>query len=570
MSEVFDAAAQALTRASRDVADHGRPAADAPEARHFAVLLIKRLVDDRDVVDIGELCPLGQPSIVRRGTPPDTPAAGHSGLGRDADPRRVPGARRRRTGTGGECHPARPRAVQPHRRARFAPPRRFRQPRLRPRVVRRGPCGSPSSREARPPTRPASPRRSDRPARSSGGSRRAATPEQASTELAGLAAVLGQSADAIVPIESLAPDDDVVPSGVARARATPEDASLAGSFLTYARLSGEVAAPLGQRWGRAPIRTAGRTRPAATPAAPPAVPTAEEAVDIGTLLYRGDAALRRADIVRQDLTNLLRAGAGLSSHPPAPRRTARPGPAGARALRLNASRHRAWQVPLALAVSAALLWWAFRDVDFHEALGYLRAVRIPWLLAAVAVATSLFPLRLVRWRLLLRREDGRPYPWLPLWHAVAMGFAANNVLPFRAGEVVRTVAASRLTGARLSTSLASVAVERVFDALTVVGLLSLALLMPGMPPGFTVAGHPGPARGDDRGRPGRRGPGRRRARRGLSRGGRAGGPRLDPVRPARPPAGRVDRGHPPGPRRPAVARRGWPAWSCSGRSCSGW
>ena len=154
------------------------------------------------------------------------------------------------------------------------------------------------------------------------------------------------------------------------------------------------------------------------------------------------------------------------------------------------SRHRAWQGLLAVSLSALLLWWAFRNVNFDEALSYLRSVRIGWLLAAVVVATSLFPLRLVRWRLLLRQEDGQPYPWLPLWHAVAMGFAANNLLPFRAGEVVRTVAASRLTGARLTTSLASVAVERVFDALTVVGLLAAALLLPGMPPGLSVAGIP--------------------------------------------------------------------------------
>lgn len=154
------------------------------------------------------------------------------------------------------------------------------------------------------------------------------------------------------------------------------------------------------------------------------------------------------------------------------------------------SRHRIWQLPLAISLSALLLWWAFRDVDLAEAAGFLRAVRLGWLLAAVLVATSLFPLRLVRWRLLLRKDNGDPYPWLPLWHAVAMGFAANNLLPFRAGEVVRTVAASRLTGARLTTSLASVAVERVFDALTVVGLLALALLLPGMPAGLSVAGIP--------------------------------------------------------------------------------
>jgi uncharacterized protein (TIRG00374 family) len=149
-----------------------------------------------------------------------------------------------------------------------------------------------------------------------------------------------------------------------------------------------------------------------------------------------------------------------------------------------------WQLILAVTLSALLLWWAFRDVDLAEALGYLRAVRLGWLLAAVLVATSLFPLRLFRWRLLLRRENGAPYPWTPLWHAIAMGFAANNLLPFRAGEVVRTVTASRLTGARLTTSLASVAVERVFDALTVVGLLAVALLLPGMPASHSVASIP--------------------------------------------------------------------------------
>lgn len=154
------------------------------------------------------------------------------------------------------------------------------------------------------------------------------------------------------------------------------------------------------------------------------------------------------------------------------------------------SRRRAWQLLLALAISALLLWWAFHDVNVGEAAEYLRTVRVGWLLAAVAVATSLFPLRLVRWRLLLRREDDTPYPWAPLWHAIAMGFAANNVLPFRAGELVRTAAASRLTGARFSTSLTSVAVERVFDALTMVGLLGVSLLMPGMPEGATIAGVP--------------------------------------------------------------------------------
>jgi hypothetical protein len=138
-------------------------------------------------------------------------------------------------------------------------------------------------------------------------------PERASTELAGLAAVLGQTPDDIVPIESLAPDDiipveDLAPSSasddLAPAEAT-EDASLAGSFLTFARLSGAR----GRTSGNGAARTS--VPPPAEPAAPPL--PAEEAVEIGTLLYRGDAALRRADAVRRDLSDLLRTGAQLGS-----------------------------------------------------------------------------------------------------------------------------------------------------------------------------------------------------------------------------------------------------------------
>lgn len=154
------------------------------------------------------------------------------------------------------------------------------------------------------------------------------------------------------------------------------------------------------------------------------------------------------------------------------------------------TRARAWQGALALALSALLLWWAFKDVALAEALDALRSLRPGWLVAAVVASTSVFPLRLVRWRLLLRAGDDTPFGWAPLWHALAMGFAANNLLPFRAGEVVRTVAAARFTGARFSASLASIAVERLFDSLSLVGLLAVALLLPGMPAGLTVAGVP--------------------------------------------------------------------------------
>jgi uncharacterized protein (TIRG00374 family) len=110
------------------------------------------------------------------------------------------------------------------------------------------------------------------------------------------------------------------------------------------------------------------------------------------------------------------------------------------------------------------------------------------LAAAVILATLTFPLRLVRWRLLLRDERGMAYRSGPLWHAIALGFMANNLLPFRAGELVRSYTASRMARARFTTVLSSVAVERIFDALTVVGLLTFALLSSDLPGSVRVGG----------------------------------------------------------------------------------
>jgi len=141
-----------------------------------------------------------------------------------------------------------------------------------------------------------------------------------------------------------------------------------------------------------------------------------------------------------------------------------------------------------MVVAAALLVWALRGVNLAEVVEHLRNARLGPLFIAVLLATLTYPIRLIRWRLLLRDVDGRPLPATPLWHAVAIGFMANNILPFRAGELVRLLAASRLAGARFSAVLSSVAVERVFDGLAVVALLSLSLIASELPPDVAVGG----------------------------------------------------------------------------------
>ena len=70
LSELLAAAAQALARAARDVAEQGKPDPEATECREFAALLLKAEPPQTTVVPIESLFPDGEPGVVSRGTAP--------------------------------------------------------------------------------------------------------------------------------------------------------------------------------------------------------------------------------------------------------------------------------------------------------------------------------------------------------------------------------------------------------------------------------------------------------------------------------------------------------------------
>lgn len=142
---------------------------------------------------------------------------------------------------------------------------------------------------------------------------------------------------------------------------------------------------------------------------------------------------------------------------------------------------------MGLSVSLLLLWWALHDVGPAQALTHAR--RAHWFLFAlsVAVATSVFPLRALRWQYLLE-PDGAPPRFGALWDATAIGFMANNLLPARAGELARAYAARRLAGIRFSQAVGSLAVERVIDGVVLLALMALALALGGISENTAIAG----------------------------------------------------------------------------------
>jgi len=137
-----------------------------------------------------------------------------------------------------------------------------------------------------------------------------------------------------------------------------------------------------------------------------------------------------------------------------------------------------------------LLAWVLHRINLRQVWDDARHADPLLLLAAVMLATATFPLRTIRWRLILRDVEGPPhrFAWMPLWHATAIGFMANNLLPARAGEVARAYVATRQLPVRFTTSLASIGVERVFDGLMMLALMAFAIGAPSFPRHALVGG----------------------------------------------------------------------------------
>jgi uncharacterized protein (TIRG00374 family) len=146
-----------------------------------------------------------------------------------------------------------------------------------------------------------------------------------------------------------------------------------------------------------------------------------------------------------------------------------------------------WRGLIGLALTVGLLWWVFKDVRWADLWRDVRLANPLLVVLSVVTATMVFPLRAARWRPILDPvAPGLPYG--ALWRATAIGFMANNLLPTgRAGEIVRPYMLSRETRVPFSAAFASLVVDRVFDAVTVLLLVAVALFDPRRPAGFSIA-----------------------------------------------------------------------------------
>jgi hypothetical protein len=124
---------------------------------------------------------------------------------------------------------------------------------------------------------------------------------------------------------------------------------------------------------------------------------------------------------------------------------------------------------MGVAISLALIVWLFRSVDRQQLWAQLLRTDWRWLALAVLLAPAGLVVRARRWRYLFPPGSDPP----GLVPSVMIGYMVNNVLPLRAGEIVRVYVVSRRWRREGSfwTAAATLIVERVLDSLCIVLIL---------------------------------------------------------------------------------------------------
>ncbi|MEA3327950.1 MAG: lysylphosphatidylglycerol synthase transmembrane domain-containing protein [Chloroflexota bacterium] len=137
------------------------------------------------------------------------------------------------------------------------------------------------------------------------------------------------------------------------------------------------------------------------------------------------------------------------------------------------SEMKRWLIWIGLIISGLFLYLTFRQINFTDLWATLQETRLWWLLPGLAIYFCGMLVRIWRWQYLLNPiKKVATKTLLPI---IFIGYMGNNVFPFRMGEVLRTVVLKRREDVSISASLATIVIERIFDAVIIIGFVLLNL-----------------------------------------------------------------------------------------------
>ncbi|MBZ0296873.1 MAG: flippase-like domain-containing protein [Anaerolineae bacterium] len=125
-------------------------------------------------------------------------------------------------------------------------------------------------------------------------------------------------------------------------------------------------------------------------------------------------------------------------------------------------------------ISLIFLWVAFRNLNPEQVWQNIQQANPIYLLIGAVVYFIAVAIISLRWQFLLKST--RLIPLRELIPLVTIGYAGNNVYPFRSGEILRIVLLQRNYNIPFARATTTVIVERVFDGLVMLTFVLVPVL----------------------------------------------------------------------------------------------
>jgi len=129
--------------------------------------------------------------------------------------------------------------------------------------------------------------------------------------------------------------------------------------------------------------------------------------------------------------------------------------------------------------SLGVLIWVLHDVNLSEV--WLEVKQMHWGWVGLAAASDIFVYVLQGWRWSILLQPISNIPAMRSVRAIYVGLYANEVLPFRSGEIIRCYLQSRWGHLPFSVVLSSIAIERIFDGIWLVLYLAVVVQFVDLP-----------------------------------------------------------------------------------------
>jgi len=132
-----------------------------------------------------------------------------------------------------------------------------------------------------------------------------------------------------------------------------------------------------------------------------------------------------------------------------------------------------WQFWAGILISAGFIYLAVQNLDLPAVWQSLKHAQYWWLLPGIAVYFVGVWVRSWRWHYLLRPM--KKISTKSMFPIVTIGYMGNNIYPARAGEVLRAAVLKQKEDVAISSSLATIIVERIFDGVVMLGFVFVNL-----------------------------------------------------------------------------------------------